>query len=364
MELSTRVIWDSLFISLIFVAILGNLIVLWIVVAHRSMWTIPNIYIANMSLSDLLMATLNCVFNYIFMRDRYWSFGSAYCSINNFMAIVTISASVLNLTAMSLDRYKAVVWPLKGRTNRVCVTFTIIFIWATSSLLALPTLLYSKLTKDPSKGLSVCHLQWPDGNPGYSYFDHVYNVTIFIITYVIPTLILVMCTSHMSIALWCKPTIGFMTPQLERAKRKKQKIVKMLIILILIFSICWFPYHAYFIYTYYRPDVIKMKNIQHIFLLFYWFAMTHSGVNPVVYYLMNPRFRRFYRHFVTLRFLKRSAHNTSTGLILASSFGFQVAAQLTYNIEESTCNSKQSVGVKNVRNSSSIVDTKNRDTHL
>ncbi|CAB4056218.1 TACR3 [Lepeophtheirus salmonis] len=334
MELSTRVIWDSLFISLIFVAILGNLIVLWIVVAHRSMWTIPNIYIANMSLSDLLMATLNCVFNYIFMRDRYWSFGSAYCSINNFMAIVTISASVLNLTAMSLDRYKAVVWPLKGRTNRVCVTFTIIFIWATSSLLALPTLLYSKLTKDPSKGLSVCHLQWPDGNPGYSYFDHVYNVTIFIITYVIPTLILVMCTSHMSIALWCKPTIGFMTPQLERAKRKKTK------------------------------DVIKMKNIQHIFLLFYWFAMTHSGVNPVVYYLMNPRFRRFYRHFVTLRFLKRSAHNTSTGLILASSFGFQVAAQLTYNIEESTCNSKQSVGVKNVRNSSSIVDKKNRDTHL
>lgn len=68
------------------------------------MWTIPNAFIANMSLSDLLMAILNCIFNYIHMRDREWTFGGIYCSINNFMAIVTVAASVLNLTAMSIDR--------------------------------------------------------------------------------------------------------------------------------------------------------------------------------------------------------------------------------------------------------------------
>ena len=68
------------------------------------MRTIPNTFIANMSLSDLLMAILNCSFNYVTMRDRKWDFGQAYCTINNFMAIVTVTASVLNLTAMSLDR--------------------------------------------------------------------------------------------------------------------------------------------------------------------------------------------------------------------------------------------------------------------
>ena len=72
--------------------------------AHRYMRTIPNTFIANMSLSDLLMAVLNCSFNYVTMRDRKWDFGQAYCTINNFMAIVTVTASVLNLTAMSLDR--------------------------------------------------------------------------------------------------------------------------------------------------------------------------------------------------------------------------------------------------------------------
>ena len=72
--------------------------------AHRNMRTIPNAFLANMSLADLLLASLNCSFNFVTMRDRKWVFGSTYCKLNNFMAIVTVAASVLNLTAMSLDR--------------------------------------------------------------------------------------------------------------------------------------------------------------------------------------------------------------------------------------------------------------------
>lgn len=68
------------------------------------MRTIPNAFIVNMSLSDLLMAVLNTIFNYIYMRERNWMFGAVYCQINNFMAIVTVSTCVLNLTAMSIDR--------------------------------------------------------------------------------------------------------------------------------------------------------------------------------------------------------------------------------------------------------------------
>ncbi len=72
--------------------------------AHRYMRTIPNAFIASMSASDLLMASFNTTFNYVFMRDMRWDFGPAYCSVNNFLAVVTVSASVLNLTAMSADR--------------------------------------------------------------------------------------------------------------------------------------------------------------------------------------------------------------------------------------------------------------------
>jgi hypothetical protein len=57
-----------------------------------------------MNISDLLMAILNSIFNYIRMRDQEWIFGDTFCTITNFMGIVTISASVLNMTAMTVDR--------------------------------------------------------------------------------------------------------------------------------------------------------------------------------------------------------------------------------------------------------------------
>ena len=72
--------------------------------AHSYMRTIPNTFIVNMSLADLLLAVLNTIFNYIYMRERNWMFGEVYCQFNNFIAIVTVATCVLNLTAMSIDR--------------------------------------------------------------------------------------------------------------------------------------------------------------------------------------------------------------------------------------------------------------------
>ena len=33
---------------------------------------------------------------------------------------------------------------------------------------------------------------------------------------------------------------------------------------------------------------IESILVQHVFLAFYWLAMSHAIVNPVVYFLMNP----------------------------------------------------------------------------
>jgi len=300
-------------------------------IAHSYMRTIPNAFIVNMSLSDLLMAVLNTIFNYVYMRDRNWIFGNTYCQIKNFSDIVTVATSVLNLTAMSIDRYKAIVWPLKVRTSKSVVAATILLIWIGSVIFALPALLLSKTIR-VGGGKFACTIYWPDltSELSPSYQDHIYNILILLVTYILPIMLIGVCSFHMGIVLWCRQPVGVITPQLQRAKQKKQKIVKMLVVLIVIFAVCWLPYHAYFIYSYHYPDVRKMQHIQHIYLSFYWFAMTHSMVNPIVYYLMNPTFRRYYRHILTLKFLKPDKHDAPAGLVLASAFGLQVAAQIAY----------------------------------
>ena len=40
--------------------------------AHRRMWTVTNYFLVNLSISDLLLAVLNCVFNFVYMLNNDW----------------------------------------------------------------------------------------------------------------------------------------------------------------------------------------------------------------------------------------------------------------------------------------------------
>jgi len=79
--------------------------------AHRRMWTVTNYFLVNLSLSDLLLAVLNCFFNFVYMLNNDWPFGEVYCRISNFVANVTVAASVFTLTATSFDRFPISVFP-------------------------------------------------------------------------------------------------------------------------------------------------------------------------------------------------------------------------------------------------------------
>ena len=72
--------------------------------AHRRMRTVTNYFLVNLSVADLMMSVLNCIFNFIFMLNSNWPFGGVYCTINNFVANVTVASSVFTLVVTSFDR--------------------------------------------------------------------------------------------------------------------------------------------------------------------------------------------------------------------------------------------------------------------
>lgn len=86
------------------------------------MRTVTNYFLLNLSVADLLMSSLNGIFNFVSMLNADWPFGSLYCSVNNFMGYATVAASVFTLVAISFDRYVAIVRPLHRRNSRKKVT--------------------------------------------------------------------------------------------------------------------------------------------------------------------------------------------------------------------------------------------------
>jgi len=99
-----QVLWTLLFAGMVVVATGGNLIVIWIVLANKRMRTVTNYFLVNLSVADAMVSTLNVTFNYTYMLNSHWPFGTLYCKISQFVAVLSICASVFTLMAISIDR--------------------------------------------------------------------------------------------------------------------------------------------------------------------------------------------------------------------------------------------------------------------
>lgn len=108
------------------------------------MRTVTNYYLLNLSVADLLMSSMNCGFNFIYLLNNDWTFGALYCMVNNFIANLSVAASVFTLVAISLDRYIAIVKPLRHRSKNKG-KLIMVCIWLLSAVFAVPCLLYSQI---------------------------------------------------------------------------------------------------------------------------------------------------------------------------------------------------------------------------
>lgn len=108
-----------LYIPIFIFALLGNGTVCYIVQSTPRMRTVTNYFIANLALGDILMS-LFCVppsfiSQYIL---NYWPFGIVLCHFVNYSQVVSVLVSAYTLVAISIDRYIAIMWPLRPRITK------------------------------------------------------------------------------------------------------------------------------------------------------------------------------------------------------------------------------------------------------
>ena len=92
------------FLLILLVSAVGNLIVIWIVLAHKNMRTVTNYFIVNLAVADFLISILNLPWTFFFLLYQDWWFGPHFCRFTLFIAPCSISASVLTFMAIAIDR--------------------------------------------------------------------------------------------------------------------------------------------------------------------------------------------------------------------------------------------------------------------
>ncbi|NXD00302.1 DRD2 protein, partial [Certhia familiaris] len=128
---------------LIFVIVFGNVLVCMAVSRERALQTTTNYLIVSLAVADLLVATL-CMPWVVYMEVvGEWRFSRIHCDIFVTLDVMMCTASILNLCAISIDRYTAVAMPMLYNTrysSKRRVTVMIAVVWVLSFAISCPLL--------------------------------------------------------------------------------------------------------------------------------------------------------------------------------------------------------------------------------
>ncbi|XP_007947424.1 leukotriene B4 receptor 1 [Orycteropus afer afer] len=205
----------------------GNGFVVWSILAKMRKRSVTALLVLNLALADLAVL-LTAPFFLSFLAQRTWVFRLIGCRLCFYICGVSMYASVLLITAMSLDRSLAVAYPFVSQKLRTKAMAGRVLagIWVASVLLATPVLVYRKVTLKNNRSL-VCLTEYP--TEGHRAFHLLFET---ITGFLLPFLVVV--------ASYCDIGRRLQARRFRRSRRTGRLVV----LIILAFAAFWLPYHV------------------------------------------------------------------------------------------------------------------------
>ncbi|XP_024294119.2 substance-P receptor-like isoform X1 [Oncorhynchus tshawytscha] len=281
------VLWAFAYSCMVTVSLVGNVVVIWIIMAHKRMRTVTNYFLLNLAFAEASMSAFNTVINFIYSVHNEWYFGLMYCRFHNFFPVAAVFASIYSMTAIAVDRYTAIIHPLQQRMSSTETKVIVGVIWVLALLLAFPQYYYSVTEELP--GRIICYIEWPE----YTGCDYkiLYYVCVTVLIYFLPLLVMGCAYLVVGLTLWASNIPGDSSDRYKEQLTAKRKVVKMMIVVVCTFSLCWLPYHVYFLLHLFFPLLFETLYIQQVYLAVMWLAMSSTMYNPIIYCCLNDRFR-------------------------------------------------------------------------
>nr|XP_020765849.1 neuromedin-B receptor [Odocoileus virginianus texanus] len=320
-DLVIRGVIPSVYLLIITVGLLGNIMLVKIFITNSAMRSVPNIFISNLAAGDVLLL-LTCVpvdaSRYFFDE---WVFGKVGCKLIPVIQLTSVGVSVFTLTALSADRYRAIVNPMDIQTSGAVLWTCVkaVGIWVVSVLLAIPEAIFSQVARIGSldNGSFTACIPYPQTDELH---PKIHSVLIFLVYFLIPLVIISVYYYHIAKTL-IKSAHNLPGEYNEHTKKQmetRKRLAKIVLVFVGCFIFCWFPNHILYMYRSFNYNQID-PSLGHMIvtLVARVLSFCNSCVNPFALYLLSESFRRHFNSQLCCG--RKSSGERSTSYRLSSS---------------------------------------------
>ncbi|XP_024243960.1 gastrin-releasing peptide receptor [Oncorhynchus tshawytscha] len=300
-EVQTHYIWlpgiaiATVYGLLIIIGLIGNVTLMRTFITVKSMRTVPNLFMSSLALGDLLLlVTCAPVDASRYLADK-WLFGRVGCKLIPFIQLTSVGVSVFTLTALSADRYKAIVKPMDIHTSTAKICFRAAAIWLFSMTLAVPEVVFSDLhTFNISQTNDTFVTCAPYPHAG-DLHPKIHSMAFFLIFYIIPLLIISVYYCFIARSLIQSASDMPVEAHLHIKKQieSRKRLAKTVLVFVGLFAVCWLPSHVIYLYRSYHYGQVD-TSLGHFIASVgaRILAFTNSCVNPFALYLLSNSFQK------------------------------------------------------------------------
>ena len=291
------------------VSLLGNSFIGIIVYKTHTPRKPINFFIVNMAMSDLLYPIFLFPRELTYLHADSWlisgSLGQALCKLVPFLVDVSNCVSIQSLLLIAVDRFGAVVFPLRSPliSSKLC-PFFILATWIIPMAVLSPYLVAFKLAVYP--GQLFCVLRWNKAF-GESFSLKNYHPALFVVFFYIPIVMLAMLYSIIVIKLKSQKIPGEQSTNAEQQRAKRNRhVLKMSIAIVLGFVLCFLPWSITMLLRYFAQDSLPCgffiyKNISQ------FMAISNCAINPCICFIFCSNYRNALKRL--LRCFSGAVHN-------------------------------------------------------
>ncbi|XP_038614709.1 neuropeptide FF receptor 2 [Tachyglossus aculeatus] len=279
--------------------IVGNVMVCFIVLKNKHMYTVTNLFILNLAISDLLVGIFCMPITLLDNIIAGWPFGNPMCKISGMVQGISVVASVFTLVAIAVDRFQCVVYPFKPKLTVKMALVIVGAVWVLAVALMSPSAVMLRVQEEglyavrhgsgnQSSPIYWCREAWPRED-----MRKVYTTVLFANIYLAPLALIVVMYGRVGVALF--KTGG--PPRTEAVPKRKQRVVKMLLVVALLFMLSWLPLWTLMMLSDFAdlsPQRLRVINL-YVYPFAHWLAFCNSSINPIIFGFFNESFRLGFR---------------------------------------------------------------------